>query len=456
MRTRVVIQSRLSSSRLPAKALLPLGGMPLIELVARRASRGGHEVVVATSDEASDDLIARHCERAGIAVVRGPLDDVLGRFALAAQGLDDADRVVRITGDNPLVDAALIDELASAMEASGNVYARVEVEHVPYGLGAEAFSAGDLRRAASEATSPFDREHVTPWLRRTLGELSYVPPASPGGSAAYRCTVDCLDDYERMAALFEGVDDSVGTPWPDLAARLGTGDASVGLIERDGAPLSAYALGVQNLVDAPAADIRSTFARAARRGVTHVLARPEGASAIAAGTLPALRDRFGIIVMLPAIDTPIDGPGHLAWQVRAGVEHALAVTQAGTLAGVLFASAEDAFAGDGGAWDALGEYVARGRVAERGVVLTDPEQAGMLERLDGLSLVVVDASDPRYLAPQTADRLSALGEGVTILSVAPSPDAARAALAVAWVDAVIAQPRSADDLDAILGAGEGR
>ena len=65
-RTRIVIQSRLSSSRLPGKALMLIGGMPLVELVARRAARSGHEVVVATSTEPYDDRIARHCAAAGL------------------------------------------------------------------------------------------------------------------------------------------------------------------------------------------------------------------------------------------------------------------------------------------------------------------------------------------------------------------------------------------------------
>ena len=79
-RTRVVIQSRLNSSRLPGKALMTIGGMPLIELVARRASRDGHEVVVATSEEQYDTRIFDHLARVDIPAMRGSLDDVLGRF----------------------------------------------------------------------------------------------------------------------------------------------------------------------------------------------------------------------------------------------------------------------------------------------------------------------------------------------------------------------------------------
>ena len=147
-RTRVVIQSRLSSSRLPGKALLTIAGMPLVELVARRASRSGHEVVVATSEEQDDGRIAEHLRSVGMPVVRGPLDDVLGRFVLATADLDPADRVVRLTGDNPVADADLVDELLAAVDASGHTYGRVDIDRVPEGLGAEVFSVGALRLAA--------------------------------------------------------------------------------------------------------------------------------------------------------------------------------------------------------------------------------------------------------------------------------------------------------------------
>ncbi|MGL5851560.1 MAG: cytidylyltransferase domain-containing protein, partial [Phycicoccus sp.] len=90
---RVVVQSRLSSSRLPGKALLTTAGMPLVELVARRAARSGHEVVVATSVEATDERVVATLARAGIATVRGSLDDVLGRFVAATADLADDDLV---------------------------------------------------------------------------------------------------------------------------------------------------------------------------------------------------------------------------------------------------------------------------------------------------------------------------------------------------------------------------
>ena len=99
-RVRVVLQARMSSSRLPGKAMMPIAGIPMVILAALRAGNQGHEVLVATSDATSDDAIADACETRGVRVVRGPLDDVLGRFLIASEDLDDADIVVRLTADN--------------------------------------------------------------------------------------------------------------------------------------------------------------------------------------------------------------------------------------------------------------------------------------------------------------------------------------------------------------------
>lgn len=309
-RTRVVIQSRLNSSRLPGKAMLTIAGMPLIELVARRAGRTGHEVVVATSAEQYDERIASHLHAVGIEVVRGSLDDVLGRFVQATADLDDTDRVVRLTGDNPLADADLVDELIAAVDASGHTYGRVDIDRVPEGLGAEVFTVRALRDADEQATASYDREHVTPWLRRTLGELLFVPTGCPDGVEAYRATVDVLGDYVRVSSLFDGEPDPVGQPWPTLMTRLvdrvDRAGARVTAVRTDAGRLSRVVLSARNFDVATrderpaerAERLRSLIAEAIERGVTHIeVGRADGRSEelLQACAEPALVKRFGII-----------------------------------------------------------------------------------------------------------------------------------------------------------------
>lgn len=312
-RTRVVIQSRLNSSRLPGKALLTVAGMPLIELVARRAARSGHEVVVATSEEHYDERIVGHLESVGIRVVRGSLDDVLGRFVQATADLNPDDRVVRLTGDNPVADADLVDELLTALEASTHSYGRVDIDQVPEGLGAEAFAVSALREAAASATDAYDREHVTPWLRRHLGELLFVPRGCPADVQAYRATIDTLGDYVRVAALFDELDDPVAAPWltlmTELASRVDASGRRVGSVGTRFGRLSQVVLSARHFDDGTAPErpaehselLRALVAAAVDRGVTHVdVGRADGRSeeALRACAEPALVRRFGIISRL--------------------------------------------------------------------------------------------------------------------------------------------------------------
>lgn len=306
-RVRVVIQARLNSSRLPGKMLLPMAGMPLIELVARRASRSGHEVVVATSSEQYDALIERALEPVGIRVVRGSLDDVLGRFVQATEDLDDNDIVVRLTGDNPVADADLVDELLAAMAESGHTYGRVDIDQVPEGFGAEAFPAWALRQAAASTQDAYDREHVTPWLRREFGELLFVPSGAPRDVLAYRATCDCLDDYRRLATLFEGRADAVDVPLADLMADLVTTvEAAAPRARQLDSGFSEVVLSLADGAAKPRDDesaaeqgerLRLTLSRAVAAGVSHleVDSRDDSPRLAQIGLEPALTRRIRMI-----------------------------------------------------------------------------------------------------------------------------------------------------------------
>jgi spore coat polysaccharide biosynthesis protein SpsF len=112
MKTVIIVQARMTSTRLPGKVLLPLGGEPMLtRLVQRlRRVRRADAIVIATTTNASDDAIVALCEHLGVASHRGSEHDVLSRYAEAA-ALHQADVVVRVTSDCPLIDPALIDRL---------------------------------------------------------------------------------------------------------------------------------------------------------------------------------------------------------------------------------------------------------------------------------------------------------------------------------------------------------
>lgn len=156
MSNTIILQCRAGSTRLPGKALLPLGSLPVAVLAARRASGPAKRRVLATSNEPSDDALAGEAAAHGIEVLRGARDDVLGRFVAALGDVPDDTLVTRLTGDNPVPDHHLIDEVVIAMEARDLDY--ITTTHpdtgLPYVANVEITRARHLREAAREAHRP--------------------------------------------------------------------------------------------------------------------------------------------------------------------------------------------------------------------------------------------------------------------------------------------------------------
>lgn len=205
-RTAAFIQARMSSSRLPGKVLQPLGGMPMILYMAQRVARARllDDVVVLTSTHHSDDVLADTVTAAGLKVFRGDLDDVLKRFADAAQAVD-ADEIVRLTGDCPLMDPALVDAvLALRREQSADYASNVAPPNFPDGMDVECFTRSVLARAHSEAVRPSEREHVTLWMRSADVALRRANLAGAADLSSLRLTVDYADDLALVRRLVDG------------------------------------------------------------------------------------------------------------------------------------------------------------------------------------------------------------------------------------------------------------
>src|SRR5580692_5357799 len=122
-----VIQARMGSTRLPGKVLKPVAGKPLLWHIVHRlkASRLIEDIAIATTTNPRDEAIVEWGAVEGIPVVRGPEDDVLARFARAAEVLD-ADIVVRVSSDAPFIDPGFVDHLIAAMIAQGGDYVQLE------------------------------------------------------------------------------------------------------------------------------------------------------------------------------------------------------------------------------------------------------------------------------------------------------------------------------------------
>ncbi len=213
----IIIQARTASTRLPRKAFLPIGENPSSLLAALRASNLGGELVVATSDHSSDDDLADLFLRRGMKIFRGPMEDVLARYYFASAEYSDDSVIVRLTADNVVPDGMFVQELTAAFASSACEYLATPSpqSHLPYGLGAEVFRLSTLRRAHAFATSPGDREHVSPWIRRNCKSEVYIPNVLKNADYSFlRCTIDDQEDYNKWFGYSEV--SKIRSPWGGL------------------------------------------------------------------------------------------------------------------------------------------------------------------------------------------------------------------------------------------------
>lgn len=207
MTTACIVQARMTSTRLPGKVMLPLGGQPMLARLVERLRRAGRidTLVIATTTNASDDVLAGLSADLGVACHRGSEHDVLSRYAEAATACG-ATAVVRVTSDCPLLDPALLDRVIELYDRGGFDYVgNMQPPTWPYGMAVEVMAASVLFEADREATEPAEREHVTPFIywrpdRYRLGNL-----ASPQDLSHHRWTVDTPQDYELVTRIFDAL-----------------------------------------------------------------------------------------------------------------------------------------------------------------------------------------------------------------------------------------------------------
>jgi len=229
----VMVQARMSSSRLPGKVLEDLGAGSTLELLFRRLRRLSEAdvVAIATSVDESDDPIAWLGEDLGIAVVRGPLNDVLERYRLAAAELG-CDAAVRITADCPFAEPEVIDRLIRMWRESETlayVWNTREPRSFPDGLDAEVISRPALEESAAEAVEPYDREHVTPFVRERPGRypqrsLQLEPPVR-----TVKLSLDTPEDLRAIRSFLRRVGPDAGLE--DILAEMGGGDSSTMVVD---------------------------------------------------------------------------------------------------------------------------------------------------------------------------------------------------------------------------------
>ena len=202
----VIIQARMSSHRLPRKALLPIENIPIIILVAKRAANTGRSVIVAASDKASDDILVKSLIKNNILFYRGSAENVLSRFAKIVKNFDNEQLIFRLTADNVFPDGKLLDEMEIFFLKHKNKY--LSSGHaksgLPYGVGVELMRVKNIREANLKSRSLHEKEHVTPYIVKNT-KVAYFSNYKKINMHTYRCTVDTVEDYKKIKKVFKGL-----------------------------------------------------------------------------------------------------------------------------------------------------------------------------------------------------------------------------------------------------------
>lgn len=204
MTTIAIVQARMGSVRFPEKIMAKVHGRTLIEVLLERLSRAQliDKIIVATTDQPADNVLTDHCVQLGYEVFRGSESDVLDRYYQAAL-LENPDVVVRITGDCPLIDAQLVDDLITDFNKGDVDYVtNTTPASYPDGLDAEVFSYQSLMTAWRDSTSKVDREHVTVYLRES-GHFKTRSLTCAKDHSKQRWTVDEPEDFEVVKNVLE-------------------------------------------------------------------------------------------------------------------------------------------------------------------------------------------------------------------------------------------------------------
>jgi len=202
----IIIQARMTSTRLPKKVMLPLCGKSVLEVMVERLEVLKDEIIIATTNDGSEEPIVNLCNKLGVRYYRGDCDDVLRRYYEAGikYGAQDMDTIVRLTSDCPFIDAQIVQECIDTFEKNGYDYLSNTIKRTfPRGLDVEVFHFQVLQESFFRAKKPYEREHVTPFIHTTnRNEFKIGHFSAKEDNSHYRLTLDEVKDYEAITRLY--------------------------------------------------------------------------------------------------------------------------------------------------------------------------------------------------------------------------------------------------------------
>ena len=212
----------MGSTRLPGKVMRNICGRTMLAWVARRATRSEliDQIVVATSTKTSDEPIVAECDRLNVPVFRGEEQDVLDRYYQAATAFN-AEAIVRITSDCPLIEPEVVDRVIQAFLNEHPDYASNSIKNTyPRGLDAEVMTMEALTKAWQKATEPYQRIHVTPYIYQNPDQFKLFSVMNEADYSHYRWTVDTQEDLDFVRAVYSRLGNIDKFTWKDVLAIL--------------------------------------------------------------------------------------------------------------------------------------------------------------------------------------------------------------------------------------------
>jgi spore coat polysaccharide biosynthesis protein SpsF len=218
MRVVAIIQARMGSTRLSGKVLRDIYGETMLSRVVHRAKRATllNDIMVATTVKLIDEAVVAEATRLGVPFFRGSEDDVLDRYYQAAIACR-ADVVVRITSDCPLIEPTIIDMVVRAfLNANPDYASNTLIRTYPRGLDIEAMSLSALTVAWREASKPYQRTHVTPYIYENPHLFRLLSVTGSSDYSRYRWTVDTPEDLEFVREIYYRLSHNSSFDWHDV------------------------------------------------------------------------------------------------------------------------------------------------------------------------------------------------------------------------------------------------
>ena len=217
--TAIGIQCRLTSSRLPCKALLKLADTTVLGMCIQRAKHSAHPVFLLTSNQQEDDILVNAILKCGAdGIIRGSLDNVLSRYLMLSQAFP-CEYIIRVTADNPLTEYEFVNPLIDFAHINNLSYAWVEPSLCPEGTNIEIFSTKALLESVNTDNSSSNLEHVTTFMRRNLSSRQFLKDVAserfPFDCKQLSFTIDTVSDYVKMVKLIDSVNQQQGIHWND-------------------------------------------------------------------------------------------------------------------------------------------------------------------------------------------------------------------------------------------------